>query len=445
MTLFVRELVDPNGDPLTIYSPGTTHSAAAALSTTCTITATLSSTVDLSSSLVEGSGTYGVGSLVIPGWGGAYTVTSSNARFPGGNTPGISVTFTTPSNTAVAQSVTVTYSVSGTSRRFYHNPFVTPTFVTVDGLVVEPSSTVGQSTTITYAWDPATQSVSVSSYSGSATVRDHGPGDAATYGLPLYFSPELRADGSFSTAAASHVRGLLAIPSATRTMMGGRGVVADVVRNMSTTGTGLFESISWRGVFDTTADSGILGLTTGNYAAARSTPSTPSTGVDGKVMLHELGHAFDQTFLPSIGHPDGIDPYVPPDGTVDTYWSPGGALKTRAVISHDANFEYVWVRNYDTDGTTLLSEFYFSTPLGQGGRISGEAGFMTIFKTIQDSGVYFRSEPDEYFAQCCMLFWALRISGFSATTAWNDLVNEVGGITAYNSFVSYMQGIGAFP
>ena len=472
MTLFVRDLVDPAGDPFTLAGSGTSLEVSASVSTVAAVAAaavsaaivgasrsttvsiaaaaTTASPTDLSSSLVAGSGTYGPGTLLIPGWDQSYTVTASDARFSsGGATPGVAVSFSTPSTTGVAHSVTVTYTVQNTSRRFYHNLFGSVVFTVVDGLVVEPGATIGNTTSITYSWDPASQSVSVSSYSGSASVRDHGPGNAATYGLPLYFSPEARAEGTFATFSASHARALSGIPAATRTLLGGVGAAADVVQNVATAADPLFTAISWRGIFDPTADSGMSGLTTGRWGAAqRSTVVAPADGIEGRTMLHELGHVMDFNFLPASGHPQGIDPWAPADYTRYFYYPDGTTVEYRQDFFWTLTVEGYRERHYSMAGA-VLSDDTFTTPRGLSGHISEERTIVELFTPIEIPGGfgtdYYLSTIREFVAQMCFLYWCQFTPGFLATSTRDVLIAQTGGSTVYANFVSYMQGIGAFP
>jgi hypothetical protein len=258
--------------------------------------------------------------------------------------------------------------------------------------------------------------------------------------MSLLFSPETRAQGLFSTYEAAQITSLEAIPLDTRELLHGRGVVADV----TTGGSGLTEAISWRGVFDPTAYSGLSGLTTGRYCACGRTSDTAD--ILGQTMLHELGHGLDYNYLPAIGYPDGItgptgngaEPY-----TETYYWPDGITIET--IIYYTAGGHIYLVQGFDESGTQVSEDTYSTPPDPPAGYISSEQAVIELFEPHEGDGGYYRSLITEWVAQMCMLFWAERIDGFTATSYRNGLITDIGGSGVYDDFVSYMQGIGAFP
>lgn len=458
MTLYVRPLVDPNGDPLTLYREGVSYTvgasvstvaaldasaalsrfATAALSVSATVTAaaTVTEPTDISSLIVPGSGSWAPGSLAVPGYDQAYTVTARNAAL-GVHTPGIGITLPTPSTPNAAHSLTIIFKPEDRTRRFYHFAFVS-TFGFGDGVVVEPSSTIDDVTTLGYTWDATEHAWSVSSYSAGALVRDHSPSNVATYGMGLIMSPELRADGSFSTIADGLDRAMLAIPADTRAALGSLGCVADVVRVNQ-----LFEAVSWRGTFDPSADSGISGRQTGRFAAAGATAGST---IEGRTMLHEIGHLMDTYWLTADGHPGGINPQSEPDDPfIETYYwdGLGPPLAARLFYTEEDGDLYRY-EEYDESGELISTTDYmtFGTP----GLLSSESEIVAIYTPYEDSGNYYRATITEWFAQACMLFWCQFTEDFMGASERSSLIgSDIGGTTPYNAFVSYMQGIGAFP
>jgi hypothetical protein len=433
VTLFVRDLVDPSGTPFVIQGNGQTSSADAALSSAASISSSLrssrlaatalSSTFAVSASMATGTNdlssqilraaasswnygqgvTYRPGSVVVPGWGGAtYTLTVSNTWLDAG-TPGIGIRFVKPPNPSNPNVVFVQYTVADRNRRIFHTRQVDDQdyqyarFGLVNGLLIEPAGTVGSTTTVAYYWDPSTQRVVVDSYTGSVTTRDYGPDNAATHKIPLYFSPELRAAADGASIMAAHETAMDAIPSATRTLLAAQHVVADVTNDDSQ--DCLFEGATWRAVFDPTATSGIYGYSLCT-AASVSSIDVDCIGISiardgvlvGWVMLHELGHAMDMAYLRSAGHPQGID-----------------------------------------NGSGVLT-----------GYIHDETTVINLFATVYDpaSPRTFRKAVNEWTAECISVYWLSLIPGISSTVV-SDAKNAV-GLSAYNSFVTYMQSIGAF-
>ena len=198
----------------------------------------------------------------------------------------------------------------------------------------------------------------------------------------------------FGVVRSTHIKALEAIPSTTRTQLASQGVTVDVCDD-------LFQSFGWRAVSDPTTFSGVTGRFTGSATrVATAQPQTTASLIEGKTMLHEIGHALDVCFLAAVGSPNGITPAAP--------------------------------------GYTNAS--------GLTGAISNEKALVDLFTPVKNAGVYYRSTVTEWIAQIAMLYWAPQISGFTATSHRNTLIDEVtnNNVSLYNSVVSYMQGIGAF-
>jgi hypothetical protein len=426
-------------------TPGRVASATSSTTATMTATASVASPTDITAQLVNGSGTYTAATLPLPAWDDSYAVTISNTTLATTTPAVVVVLFPTPATPNAAHEMTVTYTI-GASRtwRVVHplpGHAASADYLPTDGVHVEAGGAPSDSTTITYAWDPATQSVSVSSYTGDATVLDHGPGDAATYGVPLYYSPEVRALGTFATIAAKHDRALLAIPSTTRDLLASVNTVTEIVD-----GQEFYESLGWRVYSDPAKTSGISGLT--------NSPSSVSTweasyGVEGQVMLHETGHVLSTEFFAVEGYPLGIDPAMPESGlTSYLYWTPGGNVRYRYVTEYEftggvvRSRAHIW--EYQADGVTLVQEFDYWANLTYQPFIENEAEVGTLFTEVDGTVGYYTSQVDEFTAQSIMLYWA----GLNGSNASGDLDAAQSSINVDASdarFVDYMKSIGAFP
>jgi hypothetical protein len=481
VTLFVRALVDSSGIPFTVYGGARTLDGAASIPAVLTIAATaaltkrpsaaLSTTVsisasatvetppsgtDITSSILDGPASswripqnsgYYAGSLLVPAWDVIYTVTVSNSRL-NVTTPGLGIRFPVPSNPTNAHAIQITYTFADRNRRLFHARQVDDPslfyarFWMLDGLLVEPTGTAWTSATITYYWDPTNRWVYVGERSGTLTTRNYGPDNKSTHKLPLYFSPELRAAGDGASIMADHEAAMAAIPSATRTLLGNSHVVADVTNDDSQ--DCLFEAATWRAVFDPTTSSGINGLTqsTGGGATTIDIDAVAYSGAQSGdlpagTMLHELGHAMDMVYLRTQGYPNGID-----GGRTDdvTYYASGN-IEQRDIYYHGTLGGQVFYA--DDSGHTVTYE-WGGAPTSDG-FIHDEETPHAIFRSIYVAGSNpWVRYPNEWVAQCIGTYWASLIPGVSGS-AITSRIGLVGGSTAYNAFVSYMQGIGAFP
>lgn len=462
MTVFVRPLVDPLGDPLTIYRTpvglsagaavsaassisasavvGQARTAAASVLTSSSIAASASVTVDLTSILVAGTNST-PGSLLIPAEDAAYKVTATNAALGGSSaSPAVQVDFPTPANPAVSHWITVDYTIANRSRRFFHNLFNSPTrgtFDHVDGLVVEPSATVGATTRIRYTWTPATQLWTVADYGAGATVRNHGP--VVDLGIKLSFSPELRAEAAAATYIAGATAAIGYIHPTTRAILGSQGVCADVVSRDT---DGMLESLAHRGITNSTVFSGTVGRTTGRYSVAMrgAWPATPD-GTEMQTLLHELGHAMDQFWLDGSGNPEGFNQAAGASYIYPLYWPDGVTIQY--VVYYTADWQFYRLDTHDEAGVFLNSQFYEVTAPAVGNRLTGEQELIDMFTPIQDSGVYYRSNITEWFAQMCLCYWFDDGFGLYPAGLIPTVTNSTPSI--YTDFVSYMRGIGAFP
>jgi hypothetical protein len=458
VTLFVRDLVDENGAPLSLYREGVTLSAAAAvgvvsslaasvavarpfavsLATTSTITPALSvaSPTDISSLLTSTPGTYGMGTLIVPGHDTSYKVTVSHATIDGYDastrpTPGILVQLPAPSTPNAAHSLTITYVISGSNRTVVHD--IRSNWKTT-GQVVEVSPTAGSSATLNYTWDTSIHGWYVSSYVGSTAIRQHGP-DVAASSMPLYFSPEVRALGTFSAIEAAAVNAMSGVPLSLTSYMGAAGQCVDIVH------LDLLESLGARDVLDPSWSSSASGRFYNPVAIAQKWTQATNGTLDGRTMLHEIGHTWDRYALGSVGATWGIDPYSgTPDAydTLETFYE-GGALQTRYIYTPTTVTYYV----YDTDGVTEL--FSGITDRQQYALFSNEQTIRDLYDSVPDhSGNYYRSNTSEWAAQCFMLIWADHVSGYDVFGR-DLLIADIGGPTVLADFKAHAVSIGVHP
>jgi len=421
------------------------YAAGASRATTATLAAAASvaSPTDISSSLLAGTGSYGPGTITIPGYDQAYKVTVSNANivgYSGSNvTPGIRVYMPAPSTPNAAHWLTIVWTISGTQRRVFHD---IRTNWLVNGDVIEPATTAGSVATLSYTWDTTAHGWYVSASSGNVSTRTHGPDEAST-SVPLWFSPETRALGTFADIKAGHINALESMPSGTLDGLGARGIFVDIGSGTnnytygSTTGY-VFESIHARVIFDGAWNSGANGQF--NDPSVQAVTWLVSNGaVDGRVMMHELGHAVDQYGLADAGHTWGVDPMAPgsPNGT-DT-------------VVYDAGGGYTSTYYYTPSSYSIDVEFGgVVTPYGPFDRpqfafFSDEQPVRDIYAGVADKpGSYYRSTITEWAAQCFMLCWADHVPGYDST-GYSSLVTEVGGSSIFNDFRDYAVTTGVLP
>lgn len=422
--------------------------ASATRSTTVTVTAsaTVAGPTNLSSSLVAGAGTYGPGSLTIPGYDQAYTVTVSDANIVGYHattapSPGIKVSLPEPSTPNASHWLTVRWVLSGRSRRVFHD--IRTNWLT-NGDVIEPDESVGADCVLTYTWDTTAHGWYVSSYTGDVQVREHGP-DESTVDLPLFFTPEARALGTFSTIKAAQLTALESLPTLVPTYLASVGQFADV---SSDTSGYILESLHAREIFDPTWQSGAFGFY--SDPAVTAYPWVGSA-VDGRTLLHEIGHAWDRHGLSGAGTPHGVDPvagYSPNAYDEITYYDTinyFGIILVRQVYTFEPTRYQVVA--YDADDTAYEFPWYERQP----GHFQQEQPVVDLYATVSNkSGSYYRSTITEWVAQCFMLCWADHVPGYDSS-AFDGLVTEIGGTTLANGqsilsdFRDYAVTVGALP
>ena len=473
MTLYVRALVDENGTPFDLAVEPVSHTAAAALSVvselsasaslsrfaaaalstsvTVTATATVTAATDLSSLLVAGAGTYGPGSITIPGYDQPYKVTVSNANIVGYNgtdvTPGIGVTLPAPSTPNSTHWITIRWEISGTQRRVFHD-IQSANWLT-NGDVIEPSVAPGSVATLTYTWDTAAHGWYVSSASGDVLTRTHGPDESST-DLPLYFTPECRALGAFSTIKAAHIATLAELPTLVPTYLGSIGEFVEITSDSgsayvygSQSGP-MYEPMHSREIFDPTWASGIFG----RYGppSIMAYPWMSGEPVDGRVMLHEIGHSWDAWGLSAAGTPYGVAPrdnYSPNAYDSITYTGDPFDYFGFTIVEVRYDFEptrYMYTLIADDD-TEFPSSWIVRTPA----RFQEEQAIVDLYASVADKpGSYYRSSMTEWVAQCFMLCWADHVTGYDPT-AHATLVTEVGGSTIFEDFRDYAVTVGVLP
>jgi len=417
------------------------RAASATRATTATLAAaaTVASPTDISSLLVTGSGTYGAGSITIPGYDQAYKVTVSDATIPGynagtGPTPGIVVYMPAPTTPNAAHWMTIRWVVSGVSRRVAHN--LTANWH-ITGQVVEPEESTSTDCILTYTWDTTAHGWYVSSYTGDVQVREHGP-DESPNALPLFFSPEARASGSWSTIQAAQVNALEGLPPDVVDYLSGVGVVADVVVDLGSAGY-MEQSIRARTMFDPAWDSGINGIWGHPTVTARSWTVTDDA-VDGKILLHEIGHAWDDYSLSAAGTPWGVDRDSPHSTQDYETIVVGDPLAAHEVYEYTPTT--VTYTAYDTDGVTVV---FGITAARTASSFRSENPIVDLYATVPDKpGSYYRSTIGEWTAQCFMLIWADHVTGYDSTER-DALVSEIGGSSILADFNDYAVSIGVLP
>jgi hypothetical protein len=408
-----------------------------------------SSPTDISSLLLAGGGAYGPGSLTVPNYDRAYLVTVSNATIAGyvagsASTPGISVNMPAPSTPDSTHWMTIQWTITGSNRRVFHN--ISSNWH-VNGDVIEPSATAGSVATITYAWDTTAHGWYVASATGDVLTRTHGP-DESTTDLPLYFTPECRALGGFSAIKSAHISALESLPSLVPAYLDS---VDQFVEITSDSSGYLYETIYTRSIFDPSWDSGA----SGRYGppSVMAYPWLVSNDlVDGKVMLHELGHAWDQWGLSAAGHPYGVAPTFMFNGSLvsgstnayddititGTFSWFGITIVSTRFIYEPTRTMYVLT---DADDNDYPSSWTPRT----GAMFRDEQDILELYATVADKpGSYYRSTITEWLAQCFMLCWADHVPGYDPT-AHASAVGVVGGSTIFNAFRAYAVSTGVLP
>jgi hypothetical protein len=392
--------------------------------------------------------------LNVPGWGQNYEATINAARV-GANTWGVGVRFAPVPNPNQSYTVTVRYKAADWKRRIFHTMpmnaivFGYAWFEHVDGLLIEPDVPVGNPATITYRWDVALQAVVVDSYTGPVLIRDYGPGDEATHLIPLYFSPEAKATTNFALAKASHQKALTAVPLAHRQMMARQGTIICCPEQGQP-----LQNIFDRHIFDGAYGSGASGIATGgplyNYVYANLTGVYDSTGgtLEARTMLHELGHVVSNAWQYDAGVPYGRAPYVAAPGASTTYYWPNTSIVQYVVVelgeiySDDGTLIYGTVRvdNYDSNGNFVNSDYYGGST-GRQGKLEMEQDIYHLWLSVKSNVTYFRSEVDEFVAECFAIYYGSLMSGVNPNIL-ADMKASVGGAAVYDKFVDYMKSAG---
>jgi hypothetical protein len=398
-------------------------------------------------------GGYQPAKVAIPAWGGNYAVTVSVASTPY-SAFGLGVSFPTPANPNIAHTVTVRYALVDRACRVYHQMLDQAVgrarFEHADGLTIEPLGQAGTTTTITYRWSVALQSVVVDSYSGPVLTRDHGHADATAHLVPLYFTPELKAEPNFAQVKASHLRVLGALPLAHREFYKRQNTIISIPTPQDP-----LACIFNRGIFDGAFGSGISGLATGGngfayvYADPTSVYDSTGTTVESRVMIHELGHVIGNFWQKDQGLPYGRIPYVPAPGqeTV-TYW-PGTSQPRQVETTLPGGYSEdgtQWAPNvgalrfFDVNGnqTGATTYGFYQT---RDGKIENEQDIWHLWKLNYNQNVYYRSEPDEFVAENFAIYYAQFVPGVSQL-ALDTIVTNVGGWAVHNKFVDYCKSIG---
>jgi hypothetical protein len=414
------------------------RTAAATRSITATITAsaTVGSATDISSLLTEGypGSSYDPGGLVVPGYDQAYSVTIANSRFPSPttSTPGVRITLPAPSTPNAEHWLTITYNITNGGRRLFHDM---RTRWRIDGTVTEPNPTTGATTVLHYAWDTTEHVWYVDSYTGSPTIRQHGPDENPSGGIPLYFTPEARAHATFSTIKSTHLTALSGLPTSTSEALRDAGQLIDITSPESGF---LFETMTTREIFDLAWDSNI----TGRYwdPTVNAYP-TQAGWISGITMLHELGHAWDAYALVSQGFDYGIDPVSGCNVAYRTDYTyyPDGV--TPEVIV-DWTPTTLTILYFDEAGTQTDELSYVRA---QSGALNEEAPVLALYNSVPDhGGNYYRSTISEWIAQSLMLMWAENLPGYTpgATSA---AITVVGGSTVYEALRDYLISVNALP
>jgi hypothetical protein len=277
---------------------------------------------------------------------------------------------------------------------FYHN-----------GRVVEPARY--GTTTLRYEWEPTALAWTLTGWDGAANVREYLRYDGdqqENLRVPIYFSPEVQAEDDFGTIRSAHVRAAHVLPVSTRKVFEKAGVCADIVRAKDRVEVVGWDSLTeglWR---RGTTDYSGLAQTSGTYGyrMANAVASwAPHDTFDGRVMLHELGHALD----------------------------------------------YEYLANRDAAGIYAAAPSGIDVTGPNPGYLSSERTLVDLYAAVTDKpGNYYRSQATEWVAQIAMTHWMheMDLDG-TQTTALEGLIGDVtnhdSGI--YDDAIDYLISVGA--
>jgi hypothetical protein len=252
-----------------------------------------------------------------------------------------------------------------------------------NGVLVEPGCSPGSRTTIDLEWDPLEAAWSVSDWRGDAIVRDYGMSPNSLdedLGVRLFFSPELKLSADYVTVRNQHIDALRAIPSSTRQLMAAAKVSAWIINSHS----GAWNETIYHRVISTIDAAGwsmLNGLYAETFAMAKNVPDT----IPARVMLHELGHAWDYTFYTARG--------------------------LEGAISTNQAWIDLWTQVTDKSGSPL------------------------------------RNAAHEWLAEILFLHWCRHIPGFDSAmqTAMDQKTSFVvnGNLALFDSAITYLRSIGA--
>jgi hypothetical protein len=370
------------------------------------------SRTSLSSILLGADGLYGIGNLYVPLPDAAYSVTASMATLQGFGTPGIALHLPVPADRSVPHWLSIEFTNQSGGGEWAHRWF---TYLSADeggqlngdyarGLVIEPASAPGTVTTIYYTWNPATKpdgKWETTSWTGTPFIRDYGPNEATQHwGMPLFFSPEIRAAGNFAALKAMQQNALSHLPYHVNKSLADRGVVINC-----TGGSGdLRDSMLYRQFLDPLANLVDGSIPNGKCVHPLVSAQVNHILVDGVTMLHEIGHAWDEWGLRDSGWPYGHDPSTGHNTATwetFTYW-PNGQPASRDWGTPSGYGLDMW----DESGT-LTGQYSWARPVPW---IQNEIPFIDLFATVPHVD-YYTNSIAEWVAQQLMLLWGKDVPG----------------------------------
>jgi hypothetical protein len=250
------------------------------------------------------------------------------------------------------------------------------------------------SSTVMLEWSVDLQAWEVTGSSGAIYTRDWFVDDSVDQDalLPLLFSPEIQRHDSFGEILTAHRRGLASLPVSARRLMGRAGVMAHIVSPKSSRGASevLLEAPYQRSQDAYTAGSAVQTLGQFANGSAQSCAwwnGNAGNTIDGRVMLHELGHAWNYNALTLLGIGSGY--------------------------------------------------------------LSNLSAIQAIRATITSNGSYYQSNADEWMAQILFIYWAYQIPAILSgeTSALATLKNDVtsNDTSKYDAVIAHLVSIGAVP
>ena len=328
--------------------------------------------------------------------------------------------------------------------------------VRVDGFVVEPAEVNNISATITYRWSVSDQRWWIDTWSGPVNLIDHRPNEMPEDMGPCYFSPQIRAHIAWPGIRDDHVAALKRLPYWVNRFMKENYFVSDILSwesnfesgHASLTNEGL-------GLRDT--------LNPAPYANANGTSNPPISmakawsksffgdnySIDGRVILHELGHLFDFQGMAFAGHIYGYQPVGGStilNGIGYRYWDE----PTNTILREEfhANGEFYWTLTYASDGVTVngygegrrgMNTINYEKPVNDMYALSGTIG-------MSDSN-YYKTNIKEWVAQMLAIYF-MRLDPTYNKEQWSNPTYDgqvSGSEQNYNNFVTYMIELGILP